>query len=100
MQFAAYVWDLSIFEVWASLTTGGCICIPSEEQRLGNLAKAVSDLQAEWAFFTPTFARSLEPKDFGSLRVVVLGGEAAGTTLRAGALPRTCEKLGELSTQF
>ena len=60
------------------LIQGGCICIPSESDRFTNLPESVNKMKVTWAFFTPTFARSLKPEDFPSLRTVILGGESIG----------------------
>ncbi|KAF6826550.1 non-ribosomal peptide synthetase [Colletotrichum plurivorum] len=76
LQFSSHVFDVSIIEIVNSLVLGACLCIPSEEDRLSNLAAFVSRSQADWAFFTPSFARTLDPKDLPSLKTVVMGGEA------------------------
>ncbi|KAK1972315.1 non-ribosomal peptide synthetase [Colletotrichum sublineola] len=76
LQFSAHVFDVSIIEIVNSLVLGACICIPSDEDRMNNLASFVSKSRADWAFFTPSFARTLDPRDLASLKTVCLGGEA------------------------
>ena len=76
LQFASYVWDISMMEMLTTLAFGGCICVPSESQRLEELNSFIKGYGVNWAFFTPTFARTLNPAELTSLRSVVLGGEA------------------------
>lgn len=81
LQFAAHVWDLSILEMMGPLSVGGCVCIPSEEQRMNDLPDAVVMLKANTAVFTPTLLRSLQVDDFSRLEKVVLAGEAVSSEL-------------------
>lgn len=60
------------------LVQGGCVCVPSESERLINLPESVNRMKVTWAFFTPTFARSVKPEDFPTLKTVILGGESIG----------------------
>ncbi|KAJ5003988.1 Nonribosomal peptide synthetase 1 [Colletotrichum sp. SAR 10_66] len=76
LQFSAHVFDVSVIEIVNALVLGACICIPSDEDRLNNLAGFVTESQANWAFFTPSFARTLDPGDLPSLKTVCMGGEA------------------------
>src|SRR5690606_22408621 len=34
LQFASYVFDACITEIFTTLVMGGCVCVPSEEQRM------------------------------------------------------------------
>ncbi|KAK8117793.1 Nonribosomal peptide synthetase [Apiospora kogelbergensis] len=76
LQFASYTFDACIAEIFTALHFGGCICIPSEHERMNDLAQFIRDYQCDWAFFTPSFVRLLKPEDIPSMTVVVLGGEA------------------------
>lgn len=78
LQFAAYVFDVSASDMFATLAYGGCICIPSEQDRMDNLSQTINQLQANWAHITPTLARLLRPADLPSLKTLVLGGEPVG----------------------
>lgn len=75
-QFAAYVWDVSMAEILSTLVAGGCVCVPNDYERLNGTESAIDRMHANWALFTPTFARSLEPSSVSSLQVLALGGEA------------------------
>ncbi|PLB51476.1 nonribosomal peptide synthetase [Aspergillus steynii IBT 23096] len=78
LQFASFAFDVAVGEILTTLIQGGCLCIPSEEQRQQALPRAAYELQANWAFFTPSVARVLRPTDFPTLRCLVLAGEAVG----------------------
>lgn len=77
LQFAAYTFDVAVGEIFHTLVNGGCICVPSEQQRLEDLPGAINDFGANWMFLTPTLADMLEPTAVPGLQVLVLGGEAA-----------------------
>ncbi|KAJ5050965.1 uncharacterized protein L3040_002832 [Drepanopeziza brunnea f. sp. 'multigermtubi'] len=77
MQFAAYTYDVSMGEILTTLMQGGCVCVPTEEDRMGNLAAAINALRVNWIFLTPTVAAFLKPNDVPGLKVLVLGGEHA-----------------------
>ncbi|KJK76130.1 hypothetical protein H634G_08536 [Metarhizium anisopliae BRIP 53293] len=75
MQFAAHVWDASIVEMLGTLLYGGCLCIPSEEERLASLADFIQSQRVESVLLTPTMLRSLSPDQVPGLRVVYSVGE-------------------------
>jgi len=75
-QFASYTFDVSVLEMFTTLTYGGCVCIPSEMARLGDIAGAIAMLNVQWSFLTPSVANLFEPSAVPSLEVLVCGGEA------------------------
>lgn len=77
MQFAAYTYDVSMGEILTTLMQGGCVCVPSEEERMSNLAATVNKLNVNWMFLTPTVAGFLKPLEVPGLKTLVLGGEHA-----------------------
>lgn len=76
LQFAAYNFDASITEIFTTLLYGGCICVPSDSQRIGDLATVINDMEVNWSLFTPSVIALLNPNDIPSLKTLVLGGEA------------------------
>ncbi|PYH69054.1 nonribosomal peptide synthase [Aspergillus vadensis CBS 113365] len=76
MQFASYGFDISIQEMLAPLIVGGCVCVPSESQRLDHLAPAIRQLRANWLELTPSVAKSLAPEAIPNVKTLVLGGES------------------------
>ncbi|KAB8228943.1 uncharacterized protein BDW43DRAFT_315441 [Aspergillus alliaceus] len=75
LQFASYAFDVSVYECLAPLLLGGCVCIPSESQRMNSLKEAVANLRVNWAELTPSVARLWYPEDVPTIKTLVLGGE-------------------------
>ncbi|KAF2186293.1 nonribosomal peptide synthase [Zopfia rhizophila CBS 207.26] len=76
LQFASYTFDNSLEEMFTTLQRGGCVCVPSEEQRLNHLANAIAELDANFMDLTPTVAGLLNPTDVPTIKGMALGGEA------------------------
>ncbi|KAL8692339.1 MAG: hypothetical protein Q9218_002613 [Villophora microphyllina] len=76
LQFSSYTFDASIVEVLTTLMMGGCVCIPDDETRLDNAAKAINDMKVTWTLLTPSFVQTIAPSDIPGLKTLVLGGEA------------------------
>jgi amino acid adenylation domain-containing protein len=76
LQFAAYTFDISIGDIFVTLIHGGCICIPSEHDRMNDLAGAIQSMNVNHASLTTAVASHLYPQDLESLRVLVVAGEA------------------------
>ena len=76
LQFASYTFDASVVEIFSTLLTGACICIPDDKSRLNNITKVINDLKVDWALLTPSFIQLISPSDIPGLRTLVLGGEA------------------------
>ena len=76
LQFAAYTFDLSYGEIFVTLSQGGCICVPSEHERINDLAGAIVRLNVNTACLIPSVARMFQPEDVPCLETLLLGGEA------------------------
>lgn len=77
-QFSSIVFDVGIFDNLVTLMCGGCICVPSDHDRLNNLAQVINATGANFIFLTPTVADMLSPAAVPGLKTLVLGGEAVG----------------------
>lgn len=75
LQFSSYTFDGCILEMLATLTVGGCVCIPSDEDRLNNLAATINNLNINFLFLTPGVSRLITPQSVPNLQTLVLGGE-------------------------
>jgi amino acid adenylation domain-containing protein len=75
LQFSSYGFDASIEDTISTLIVGGCVCIPSEEERMNDLAGAINRMQVNAVELTPSVAKLLDPEDVPSLKVLMLGGE-------------------------
>lgn len=75
-QFASYIFDASILEIFSTLLLGGCICVPDEKRRLNDTAAVMNELNVNWALLTPSFVQMISPASVPGLKTLVLGGEA------------------------
>jgi amino acid adenylation domain-containing protein len=74
-QFSSYAFDAGFGEIIMTLICGGCVCIPSDEDRLNNLAKSICAFNATTVLLTPTVVRLLSPSDVPCLKTLISGGE-------------------------
>jgi amino acid adenylation domain-containing protein/non-ribosomal peptide synthase protein (TIGR01720 family) len=81
LQFASFTFDVSMGEVFITLMKGGTLCIPTEHDRINNLAGVINSMEITWTFMTPTVAALLDPKEVPHLQTLVLGGEAVSQSL-------------------
>ncbi|ETN46354.1 uncharacterized protein HMPREF1541_00538 [Cyphellophora europaea CBS 101466] len=76
LDFASYAFDVSIDCMLCTLATGGCICVPSNEQRMNDLSGTIREMGVNMVHTTPSVARVLDADIIPSLEVLGLGGEA------------------------
>lgn len=74
LQFCSYTFDISVVEIFGTLIHGGCICMPSEQERLVELGKVIGLMRVETAFITPTILNLLQPEQT-PLQTLILVGE-------------------------
>ncbi|KAK3323087.1 hypothetical protein B0H66DRAFT_602500 [Apodospora peruviana] len=87
-QWATHTFDMSLYETLVPLMQGGCVCIPSEHDRMNDLAGATNALRADWVIMTSTVADTLHPDDVPRFKTLVLGGEPLRTDIHARWAPR------------
>ena len=75
-QYAAFTFDVSMMDIFTTLICGGCVCIPSERDRMGDFTSAMNRMRVNWVLFTPSVASLIQPEDVPTLKTLVLGGEA------------------------
>ncbi|CAG8957989.1 hypothetical protein HYFRA_00000332 [Hymenoscyphus fraxineus] len=76
LQFSQYTFDVSLAEIFTTLTRGGCICVPSEHERYNDLAGAINRLSVNHLNLTPTVAGLLRPEEVPTVKALCLAGEA------------------------
>ncbi|KAL8660627.1 MAG: hypothetical protein Q9202_006372 [Teloschistes flavicans] len=83
LSFAAYTFDVNVMEIYLTILHGGCLCIPSEEQRLYGLSRYINEKNIEMAMLTPTATRNLlrDPSEVPSLKTIRIGGESMSKTI-------------------
>ncbi|GFG01217.1 nonribosomal peptide synthetase 1 [Aspergillus udagawae] len=75
LQFASYSFDVSLGDIFSTLIFGGCVCIPSEYDRMNNLKGAIQSLGANQLSLTPTVASYLRPEELPNVTVLAVAGE-------------------------
>lgn len=76
LDFASYAFDVSIDSMLLTLAKGGCLCIPSDDDRMNDINGAMRRMKVNYAGLTPSVARILDPDIISSLDSLGLGGEA------------------------
>ncbi|KAF5540662.1 ferrichrome siderophore peptide synthetase [Fusarium napiforme] len=83
-QGAAPTFDISLFEIFWTLSTGSTLCCASREFTLQNIDKVVTTLEADITNITPSFASLLDPSSISGLMV---GGETLNARLLQNFAP-------------
>jgi amino acid adenylation domain-containing protein/thioester reductase-like protein/non-ribosomal peptide synthase protein (TIGR01720 family) len=81
-QFSSYGFDAVILEIFTTLYHGGCVCVPSDDDRMSHMTHSIRKMNVNMMFMTPTLAQLFKPEDVPSLKTLMVGGELidAGTT--------------------
>ncbi|KAK2738486.1 Non-ribosomal peptide synthetase [Myotisia sp. PD_48] len=75
-DFASYMFDIAWSNMLNTLTAGGCLCVPSAEERQNNLSGCLQKYKVTMTDLTPSVARFIEPKSvLSNLSTLLLGGE-------------------------
>ncbi|CBF76036.1 hypothetical protein AN3496.2 [Aspergillus nidulans FGSC A4] len=75
IQFAAHTFDAVLQDYFTTLASGGTVCVPSEADRMNDLAGVMRGMNVNFANLTSTVARLLTPDQVPSLKVLILAGE-------------------------
>lgn len=76
LDFTSYAFDVSIDSMLCTLLRGGCLCIPTDLDRMNDLSGAIRRLKVNMANMTPSVARILDPDIIPSLNSLGIGGES------------------------
>ncbi|RSL73498.1 hypothetical protein BHE90_001203 [Fusarium euwallaceae] len=77
-QGAAPTFDISLFEIFWTLSSGSTLCCAPRESTLQDIDKTVTTLQADMTNITPSFANLLDP---ASIHGLMVGGETLNARL-------------------
>ncbi len=75
LQYASFAFDVSIAEIFIPLSSGGCVCMPSDSERCNDLIEAMNNMRVTLACFTPSIVQTLRLHDVPTLETLVVGGE-------------------------
>ncbi|KAL2851960.1 hypothetical protein BJY01DRAFT_232726 [Aspergillus pseudoustus] len=89
LDFASYAFDVSIDSMLLTLGNGGCLCIPSDEDRMNDINGVIRNMKVNYAGLTPSVGRILDKDVIAQLEGFGLGGEAVSA--------RDCNVWGKLS---
>jgi amino acid adenylation domain-containing protein len=81
LQFAPYVFDPSVEDILTTLMFGGCICVPSDEDIMGDISAYMKTARVNFANITPSVAHTLRQDELPELEVLLLSGEAPDQAL-------------------
>ena len=76
LQFASYTFDASVMETLSCLLVGGCVCVPSDEERMNDVAAVIRNMEVTWTLLTPSVVSTVKPESVPCLKTLVTGGEA------------------------
>ncbi|KAL6712845.1 hypothetical protein ACLMJK_009557 [Lecanora helva] len=76
LLFGSPAFDLFIQETVSTLMAGGCLCVPSSDDHMGDISSVIQSMNVNLASFTSSFARQIRPEDVPSLKTLALVGEA------------------------
>ncbi|KAJ8123451.1 hypothetical protein ONZ43_g606 [Nemania bipapillata] len=88
LQFASYAFGACLLEIITTLMHGGCVCIPSDEDRMNNVTDFIRSSEVNWALLTPSFIGTIEPDSVPGLRTLISVGEPMSSSLRDTWAPR------------
>ncbi|KAL6914686.1 hypothetical protein FSST1_012446 [Fusarium sambucinum] len=77
-QGAAPTFDISLFEIFWTLSSGSTLCCAPRNLTLQNIDKVVTTLEADITNITPSFASLLDPN---SIKGLMVGGETLNARL-------------------
>ncbi|UPK95609.1 hypothetical protein LCI18_006544 [Fusarium solani-melongenae] len=77
-QGAAPTFDISLFEIFWTLSSGSTLCCAPRESTLQDIDRTVTTLEADMTNITPSFANLLDP---ASLQGLMVGGETLNARL-------------------
>ena len=90
LLFGSPSFDLFIQEIVSTLMAGGCLCVPSSEDHMGDIAHVIRSMDVNIASFTSSFARLIRPEDVSSLQILALVGEALAKDQQEAWAGRLC----------
>lgn len=76
LQATSQVFDVSVFEIFFSWSTGICLCSASKDVMFRDLGNAINQLGATHLSMTPTVASLVDPSEVPRVKFLVAAGEA------------------------
>ncbi|KAF9887239.1 hypothetical protein FE257_010367 [Aspergillus nanangensis] len=74
-QTVSYAFTPCIVEHLVTLVLGACLCVPSQDKLENSLETAISELDANWMWMTPSISRVINPERVPGIQTLVFTGE-------------------------
>ncbi|KAL9620414.1 MAG: hypothetical protein Q9204_008208, partial [Flavoplaca sp. TL-2023a] len=81
LHCSSYTFDASVLDIFATMAYGGCLCIPSEHDRTGDLEGFLIQKEINFADLAPTIANLQRPGRLPKLKVMAIGGKMASRSI-------------------
>ncbi|KAH7370850.1 hypothetical protein BKA65DRAFT_386635 [Rhexocercosporidium sp. MPI-PUGE-AT-0058] len=75
LQFANYVFDASVQDIFNTLSSGGTLCMAPAEKMMSNISGVINQMSVNAAILTPTVAKLFKPEDVPTFVTLIVGGE-------------------------
>ncbi|CEJ80096.1 hypothetical protein VHEMI00301 [[Torrubiella] hemipterigena] len=75
LQFGSHAFGACLLEVMTTLIHGGCVCIPSDDDRMNDVPGFINRFSVNWVMATPSYMGTFQPDDVPGLQTLVLVGE-------------------------
>jgi amino acid adenylation domain-containing protein len=75
LQFGSHAFGACLLEIMTTLIYGGCVCIPSDDDRMNNVPAFINRSKVNWMMATPSYMGTFQPEDVPELQTLVLVGE-------------------------
>ncbi|KDN37673.1 acetyl-CoA synthetase-like protein [Tilletiaria anomala UBC 951] len=76
LQAANFTFDVSVFDIWGTLSVGGCVILAPRGELFGDMAGVINKTSATFLDLTPTLASLLSPSSLPTVSSILFGGEA------------------------
>ena len=82
LQFAPWTFDVSVVDIFGTLSRGATLCLGSKDFLLSRLQEAVNLMGIKYLATTPTVAALLSPERSPTLETLAIGGEPMTRTVQ------------------
>ncbi|KAF5022201.1 hypothetical protein F66182_5788 [Fusarium sp. NRRL 66182] len=93
LQFGSHAFGACLLEIMTTLTHGGCVCIPSDDDRMNNVPDFINLNRVNWAMVTPSYIATFPPDAVSGLQTLVLVGEQMSAAVNETWAPRVQQLL-------
>ncbi|CAJ0555335.1 Ff.00g054000.m01.CDS01 [Fusarium sp. VM40] len=88
LQFGSHAFGACILEIMTTLIHGGCVCIPSDDDRMNNVPEFINRTNVNWVMATPSYMGTFQPEVVPGLKTLVLVGEQMSASVNEVWAPR------------